>query len=288
MRQAFSPPGSVAQRRRVTSNTIVFTWGQRRHRRPRYRRLPALLSDTYGAYALAHDAAHMRTGSRRHVTIGRFLNGSWQEASTTPPCVLKIADRFGASRTPVRDAFIRLESDGLVSLIDRKGARVSPISIRGVRDLFEMRIMLEGSATRQVAEAVAQDGKVRGVFAELIAEFEGIAAEEPSAERRERFYELAEAYDQAVITHSRNQHLARMIAELRPHSARLRIIAHSRPDRLEVSLREHLAMCGAIVEHDADSATAACTAHLANTQKTILDAVLNADGSALPVDIAGA
>ena len=79
--------------------------------------------------------------------------------------VLKVADRFGASRTPVRDAFMRLESDGLVSLIDRQGARVSQISIRGVRDLFEMRMMLESSATRQVAEAAAVDARVRESFA---------------------------------------------------------------------------------------------------------------------------
>ena len=202
--------------------------------------------------------------------------------------VLKIADRFGASRTPVRDAFIRLESEGLVSLIDRQGARVSPISIRGVRDLFEIRIMLEGQATRQVAETAAQDAKVRGAFSDLVDQFEAVGARPPSPERRERFYELTEAYDQAVIAHTRNEHLLRMVAELRPHSARLRIIAHSRPDRLEVSLQEHLAMCKAIIDHDPDAAAAATTAHLEMTQKTILDAVLNPGGSAVPVDIVSA
>lgn len=44
---------------------------------------------------------------------------------------------------------------------------------------------------------------------------------------RDRFYELTEAYDQAVITYAANEYLSRTIAELRPHSARLRIIAHS-------------------------------------------------------------
>ena len=199
--------------------------------------------------------------------------------------VLGMAERFGASRTPVRDAFLRLESDGLVSLIDRQGARVSPISIRGVRELFELRILLESSATRQVAEASAHDDKVRGVFAELFAQFKTMAGQKPSPERRDRFYELAEAYDQAIIAHTRNQQLSRMIADLRPHSARLRIIAHTRPDRLEVSLKEHLAVCTAIVKHNPDAAAAACTEHLANTQKTILDAVLNPDDLAVPVDI---
>lgn len=202
--------------------------------------------------------------------------------------VLKIADRFGASRTPVRDAFIRLESEGLVSLIDRQGARVSPISIRGVRDLFEIRNMLEGQATHHVAEAAAHDTKVRGAFSDLLEQFEAVGAQRSSPERRERFYELAEAYDQAVIAHTRNEHLSRMVAELRPHSARLRIIAHSPADRLEVSLQEHLAMCKAIVDGDPEAAAAATTAHLEMTQKTILDAVLNPDGSAVPVDIVSA
>ena len=203
--------------------------------------------------------------------------------------VLKIADRFGASRTPVRDAFIRLESDGLVSLIDRQGARVSPISIRGVRDLFEIRIMLEGtgnSPSSRDRRPGRQSPRMHS--ATWLDQFEAVGAQPPSPERRERFYELAEAYDQAVIAHTRNEHLSRMVAELRPHSARLRIIAHSRPDRLEVSLQEHLAMCKAIIDHDPDAAAAATTAHLEMTQKTILDAVLNPGGSAVPVDIVSA
>lgn len=199
--------------------------------------------------------------------------------------VLGVADRFGASRTPVRDAFLRLESDGLVSLIDRQGARVSQISIRGVRELFELRILLESAATRQVAEAAGHDDKVRGAFSDLFAQFKTLAGQKPSPQRRDRFYEVAEAYDQAIIAHARNQHLGRTIADLRPHSARLRIIAHTRPDRLEVSLKEHLTMCNAIVKSNPDAAAAACTTHLANTQKTILDAVLDPDNLPVPVDI---
>lgn len=64
-----------------------------------------------------------------------------------------------------------------------------------------------------------------------------------------------------------------------------RIIALSKPDRLEVSLGEHLAMCRAIVDHDADAAADACIDHLLNTQRTILDAVLDPAGSSVPVDI---
>lgn len=127
-----------------------------------------------------------------------------------------------------------------------------------------------------------------GTVTDLLSEFEAVGRDAPSPERRARFYQLAEAYDQMVIANVRNEHLSRLVADLRPHSARLRIIAHSKPDRLEVSLGEHLAMCRAIVAQDPDAAAAACTEHLMNTQRTILDAVLNPTGSSVPVGIVSA
>ncbi|TQC43766.1 GntR family transcriptional regulator [Rhodococcus sp. WS4] len=198
---------------------------------------------------------------------------------------IDVGTRFSASRTPVRQAFLRLEGEGLVSLIDRQGARVSPISIKSVRDLFELRILLESAATRMVAEAVAQDAAARQQFDDVAAELEKIAEEPPSDARRDRFYELAERYDQAVIAHTRNAQLARSIADLRPHTERLRNIAHSQPDRMDVSLSEHLSVCRAILAGDGAAAAAACTRHLSQTQKTILDAVVNPQGSAIAIDL---
>ncbi|MFC0450121.1 GntR family transcriptional regulator [Rhodococcus jostii] len=198
---------------------------------------------------------------------------------------IDVGARFSASRTPVRQAFLRLEGEGLVSLIDRQGARVSPISIKSVRDLFELRILLESAATRMVAEAVVQDAAARQQFDDVAAELEKIAEEPPSDARRDRFYELAERYDQAVIAHTRNAQLARSIADLRPHTERLRNIAHSQPDRMDVSLSEHLSVCRAILAGDGAAAAAACTRHLSQTQKTILDAVVNPQGSAIAIDL---
>ncbi|KAA0083188.1 GntR family transcriptional regulator [Mycolicibacterium sp. P9-64] len=190
-----------------------------------------------------------------------------------PLSVLKVADRFSASRTPVRDAFVRLQSDGLVSLIDRQGARVSSVSIRSVRELFEMRILLEGAATRQVAAGARTHDGIRRAFGDLRDQFDGVARDESTPVDSDRFYELTEAYDQAIISHAANQYLSRTIAELRPHSARLRIIAHS-PKRLAQSRDEHLALCRAIVDADPDAAAAACVQHLRLTEETILAAVM--------------
>ncbi len=188
---------------------------------------------------------------------------------------ISIGERLNASRTPVRQAFVRLEAEGLVTLVDRQGARVAPISISGVRDLFELRSLLESTATGMVADAVRFDPAAAGPFIEILGELDSMENEEPSSQRWERFYELAEQFDRAVIAHTRNAHLSRSIAELRPHSARLRSIAHTSPDRLERSLVEHQQMCRAIIAGDSSAAKAAAAEHLEATERTILDAVMN-------------
>ena len=212
-----------------------------------------------------------------------ILNGTLSPGQSLS--AIDVGTRFSASRTPVRQAFLRLEADGLVSLTDRQGARVAPISIKSVRDLFELRILLEAAAARMVAEAVGRDAAARQQFEEVAEALGAISEEDPSESRRDRFYELTETYDQAVIAHTRNSQLARSIAELRPHTERLRNIAHSHPDRLDVSLAEHRAMCRAILAGDGPAAAAACTEHLTQTQKTILDAVVDPQGSAVAIDL---
>ncbi|SNT47350.1 GntR family transcriptional regulator [Rhodococcoides kyotonense] len=182
-------------------------------------------------------------------------------------------DRLQASRTPVRQAFVRLEAEGLVTLVDRQGARVAPISISGVRDLFELRTLLESTATGMVADAVRLDSSIAAPFQQILDELEELEAQAPSTQRWERFYTLAEEFDRAVIAHTRNVQLSRSIAELRPHSARLRSIAHS-TDRLAASLAEHKHMCRAIIDGAVAAAEEASAVHLKATEQTILDAVM--------------
>lgn len=184
-------------------------------------------------------------------------------------------ERLQASRTPIRQAFVRLEAEGLVTLVDRQGARVAPISIAGVRDLFELRTLLESTAAGMVAETVRVDPTIAAPFRTILEELEQMQSQPPSPERWGRFYEIADEFDRAVVTHTRNTHLSRSIAELRPHSARLRSIAHSTPDRLESSLIEHQHMCQAIIAGDTAAARETSATHLEATEQTILDAVMN-------------
>ena len=71
-------------------------------------------------------------------------------------------------------------------------------------------------------------------------EFARIQRRAPSQARSRAFYELADRFDWAIIGATRNEHLRRTIAELRPHTARLRNLSHVDPQRVDVSVAEHL------------------------------------------------
>jgi DNA-binding GntR family transcriptional regulator len=182
---------------------------------------------------------------------------------------LWLVERTGASRTPVREALRRLAAEGLVDLAPRQGARVSRVSAQSVRDLFEFRRLLEPAAVRQATATAAADPDVRQVFADMRAGFAGIQARPPSQERSRAFYELADRFDWAIVDATRNVHLRRAIADLRPHTARLRNLSHLDPRRTDVSLGEHLAILDALLAGDADAAASGIAEHLALSVQTI-------------------
>ncbi|SNR30647.1 GntR family transcriptional regulator [Blastococcus mobilis] len=202
-------------------------------------------------------------------------------APGTPLSELALVERTGASRTPVREALRRLAAEGLVDLVPRQGARVSRVSLRSVRDLFDFRSLLEPAAMRQATEAAAADPELRRAFASMRTEFTRVVRRAPSQARSRAFYELADRFDWAIIGATRNEHLRRTIAELRPHTARLRNLSHVDPRRVEVSVSEHLRMCDALLAGDPDEAAAAITEHLAESLRTIFRNLASGPGDGL-------
>ena len=202
-------------------------------------------------------------------------------APGTPLSELSLVEQTGASRTPVREALRRLAAEGLVDLTPRLGARVSRVSLQSVRDLFDFRALLEPAAIRQATEAAAADPDLRRSFADLRNEFLRIQRRVPSQARSRAFYELADRFDWAVIGATRNEHLRRTIAELRPHTARLRNLSHVDPQRVEVSVAEHLDICDALLAGNADAAAAGIAEHLAQSLRTIFRKLAQDSGTDL-------
>jgi DNA-binding GntR family transcriptional regulator len=211
---------------------------------------------------------------REEIELGELAPG-------TPLSELWLVERTGASRTPVREALRRLSAEGLVDLVPRQGARVSRVSLQSVRDLFDFRSLLEPAAMRQATEAAAADPDLRRAFAALRTEFARIQRRPPSQARSRAFYEVADRFDWAIIGATRNDHLRRTIAELRPHTARLRNLSHVDPQRVEVSVTEHLRMCDALLAGDADEAASAIAEHLTQSVQTIFRNLAHGPGDGL-------
>jgi DNA-binding GntR family transcriptional regulator len=199
---------------------------------------------------------------REEIELGELAPGA-------PLSELSLVERTGASRTPVREALRRLAAEGLVDLVPRQGARVSRVSLQSVRDLFDFRGLLEPAAIRQATVAAAADPGLRRQFQSMRSEFARSQRRAPSPARSRAFYELADRFDWAVIGATRNEHLRRTIAELRPHTARLRNLSHVDPQRVEVSVAEHLVICDALLRGDADEAADKTAEHLAEAVATI-------------------
>jgi DNA-binding GntR family transcriptional regulator len=194
---------------------------------------------------------------------------------------IQLGEDLGASRTPVREAIRRLAREGLVDFVPGEVARVAPISLGGVRALFEFRMLMEPQAAALVATTGSIDERVLLPFRELaqrLEDFDEIfRARDADAQTRsyQEFYDITEGYDQAVITECRNPYLARTIRDLRSETVRLRHLSHSGPRRMLTSLEEHRAMLRAITQGDARAAEAACRHHLAQTQQALIDSLTN-------------
>ena len=64
----------------------------------------------------------------------------------------ELAQRYSVSKSPVRDALLRLQEHGLVEVLPRKGYRIRPISIADAHDLYEMRVLLEKASVRRACD----------------------------------------------------------------------------------------------------------------------------------------
>lgn len=168
----------------------------------------------------------------------------------------QLAKEIGVSRTPVREALKRLEQDGLVRSVPRRGTFVADLSVRDLIEIYQVRIELEGLAARVAAERMT---------AEML---EGLVAELDKAQKQARHGRLdpARAHDRhmhkSIIESTANGRLAQILATLDDQVHRIRERALSHNARVPATLTEHGAVLRAIRKRDATAAEKAMRDHL--------------------------
>jgi DNA-binding GntR family transcriptional regulator len=183
---------------------------------------------------------------------GRFAGGTLLSEND-------IAQRLNVSRTPVRQAFVQLEAEGLLELYPRRGALVVPISPSEAEDVFEARMLIEQHAARRAA---AGGG---GALASLAAALRDHIAdqEDALAEGGAGFAWSDRAFHRAIVEAGGNRLLTRQYDALRDRHQRIAAVTIARdPSRIERFVAEHREIAAAFEAGDAERAASLLGAHL--------------------------
>ncbi len=186
---------------------------------------------------------------RQRIFSRELEPGSWIDE-------LKIAEDYGISRTPLREALKVLAAEGLVTMKVRRGAYVTEVNEKDLVDIYHLLGLLESDATGVVAER-ATDEQLR----ELQSLHESLEA---SAQDRDRFFEINERFHMRLLEIADNRWRNQMVGDLRKVMKLNRHHSLLKSGRIEESLAEHRAVMTALQARDAATATQRMLEHFRN------------------------
>jgi DNA-binding GntR family transcriptional regulator len=178
----------------------------------------------------------------------------------------QLADEMGVSRTPVREAIRKLELEGFVVMIPRKGAYVAGLSLKDIVDVFEIRAALEALAGSLAAERMT-DNELEELERLLVRIGE-------CAERKdvEQFVELDTQFHDILFQASRNARLSQMINNLRDQIQRFRATSLAYPGRLKYAFDEHKKIVEALSERNSELVAILAKDHIESAENSFMDA----------------
>ena len=175
-----------------------------------------------------------------------------------------LAERFGVSKSPIRDALQRLELEGLVEIEPRRGHRVAPISIADARDILDLRAILEVGAVRVIA-ADASDSQ--------LAQFDRFRT--APTDDVEAFADYNRDFHLHLCNAAGNRRLAATAAQLMENYDRLCIVslsssAASEHTNMEEALADHIAIVDALQARNAGQAARAAARHIRTSRRRVM------------------
>ncbi len=178
---------------------------------------------------------------------------------------IQLAEELGVSRTPIREALRKLELEGFIVMIPRKGAYVADFSLRDLEDTFEVRKSLEGLAAELCAERATE---------EEILEMDQLLQQKAIAIQNNDMPQLLKvdtAFHEILYQASRNKRLCNIISNLREQIERFRAASLQYPGRMKRSLEEHRAILAAIRARDGETANHLAQDHIENVEIILLE-----------------
>ena len=200
-----------------------------------------------------------------------ILNGKYKRGEELVES--SIGKELGISRTPVREAIRQLELEGLVQLVPNKGACVTGISEKDVRDIYLIRARLEGLAARMAAKNITPE------LLEAMEETVVLSEYHAKKEHYEQVCEMDSKFHKLLYKASGSRILEHTLTDFHQYVQRVRMASIMQKRRMEKSNDEHDAILTAIREHDEEKAELVATRHISNTVENLknydLDSVLS-------------
>ncbi len=184
----------------------------------------------------------------------------------------ELAERFGISRTPIREAFRQLESEGYLAVIPRKGAVVASLSERDVEEFYAIKSILEGYAARMAAEKMSDKDieKLENINDRL----EKLAREGDV----KNFFRVHNDFHEAFIRAAGNEKLLELISQLLLKFNRLRMASLSLPGRMEISVQEHRKILDAFKRREGELAESLVTKTAAYGGQQLIQSMAQKEG----------
>ncbi|HAQ55529.1 MAG TPA: GntR family transcriptional regulator [Anaerovibrio sp.] len=179
----------------------------------------------------------------------------------------QLAEDLGVSRTPVREAIRKLELEGYVIMMPRRGTYVANLSIRDVNEVFEIRTSLDSLASGLAAERITDEELER--LQRLLVAIGGYIEENDM----DKIVECDTEFHDLLYQASRNSRLVGIIFNLREQLTRFRSTSMAFPGRLKATLEEHRRIVEAIAQGDVAEARAAAEYHMEKSEQTLLESM---------------
>lgn len=200
------------------------------------------------------------------------------EVSEAQLCAL-----YKLGKAPVRMALNRLAHEGLLRAIPRRGYRVSPVTMQDIQDVFELRLMLEPSASRMAA------GKVDAQRLRTLDEICRDGYTPGDAKSTARFLEANKAFHVAIAQSTGNARLAQSIGQLLDEMTRLLHLGLGLRNRSQEMQHEHRALIKALARGDGATAERICRDQIEAARSMVLSAILTSKSMLnLPIRMEGA
>ncbi len=180
---------------------------------------------------------------------------------------IQLANKLGVSRTPIREAIRKLELEGLVLMIPRRGAVVAEITEKSLRDVLEVRGALEELAVELACDRITE---------EQIEELKEAADAFEDVLKNEDVTALAEAdvrFHDIIYFATENQRLIQLLYNLREQMYRYRVEYLKMEEVHATLLAEHDYIIECLIRRDKEAAKRAISTHIDNQMKTVTDTI---------------